>query len=144
MRVALVQYAQANSAALSLDPARSIGVSGVNAVFRTAPNGGLLIELVAQFVQTARPAETEPDWDDIPVRGGTTIIVGVDGTVRYAIAKPLPHPGLGAANREAQARAAQQQAFTTELRGESPSTPYLKARALRQTYANLRALHGGC
>jgi len=45
---------------LQLGPVLPIDVPNFNAVFRTAPNGGLLIELVAQFVQTDKETEGDP------------------------------------------------------------------------------------
>jgi len=149
LRIALVEYAQRNCEALFLSPKfkDKIYVSGFNAVFRTAPNGRLLIELVAQFVQTDPVGQTDALLGGIPVKGGTTIIVGVDGKVRYAIAKPLPGEHLpGTMNAEAKKREEGQKAFVAELDAKDPLLPYMT----KDQYANrmrarmrLRSLHSG-
>jgi len=57
----------------------------------------LLTELVVQFMQ-----EDETMTDElggIPFRGGTTIVAGTDGRIRYVIAKPLPAVNIEAAAR---------------------------------------------
>ena len=147
MRGALLSYATQHAVALRLDPARSIYVSGLNAVFRTAPTGGLLIEMVAQVVQTDEASGHDPEWGGVPVRGGATLIVGVDGDVRYVISKSLPGAHLtGASLDRANARVARQRQFVEELDGKDPSLPYLSAKdyACRmQARMSLRALHQG-
>lgn len=144
---ALQTYAQANAAALYLRPDLPINVHGFNAVFRTSPNGRLLIELVVQFVQTDPKGEWDAILGGISVRGGTTIVMGADGVVRYAIAKPLPGPHLkGSLAAEAPLRVARQSRFVAELDARDPLYPYMTARQLeRRTLdrMSLRALHGG-
>jgi len=147
MRDALTAYAQTNAPALFLRPDLPIFVYGFNAVFRTAPNGRLLIELVAQFVQTDPQGETDAILGPISVRGGTTIVVGADGVVRYAIAKPLPGPHLkGSLAEAAPLRVEQQKRFVAELDARDPLFPYMSEKAFKQRMAarmSLRALHGG-
>ena len=104
-------------------------------------------QLVAQFVQTDKLSETDPDFGGVPVRGGCTLVVGVDGVVRYVISKPLPGAQL---NEKAQAaadeRVKRQRAFVDELDGKDPSTPYMSALTYRnrmRARMSLRALHEG-
>jgi len=49
-------------------------------------------ELVIQLAQRRKDLEDQnlPDDDRPKLRAGTTLIAGVDGTVQYLIAKPLP------------------------------------------------------
>ncbi|TPN82570.1 hypothetical protein FJ987_16515 [Mesorhizobium sp. CU2] len=145
---ALSSYAKANALQLLLNPNLKIAVSGFNAVFRVASSGRLLIELVAQFVQTDRSSEVDALLG-IPIekRGGTTIIVGVDGTVRYAIAKPLPNPELPQpANGAAIARLERQKSFIAQFDAHDPLFPYMspdELKARMDARMNLRGLHGG-
>ncbi|MBG0792245.1 hypothetical protein IYY11_01995 [Methylocystis sp. H62] len=147
MREALVSYAQNNSAALKLTGRPDVWVSAFNAVFRVAPSGALQIELVAQFVETDKTTSDDPEFGGVPVRGGTTAIIGVDGHVRYIIAKPLPSPTLDQAGKaRADARVAGQRAFVEQLDGADARTNYLDRSDYGQRMAarmNLRALHEG-
>ncbi|MGH7580236.1 MAG: hypothetical protein ACREM9_08690, partial [Gemmatimonadales bacterium] len=84
---ALHKYADANRAALMLRDDLAIQVQGFHSVFRVASTGQLLIELVAQFLQSDKGMTAE--LGGIPLRGGTTVVASADGTIRYLIAKPL-------------------------------------------------------
>jgi hypothetical protein len=66
--VALHGYAQQHAAELGLDDARKIQVRGFHTVFRVAPNGRLLIELVIQFTQVDQSAA--PDLGGLPFGAG--------------------------------------------------------------------------
>ena len=74
---------------LFLDPSRSypIRVKSFDTVFRVSSRGQLLPEMVVQFTQ--QNPNIKEDLGGIPFRGGTTIIAGMDGRVRYVIAKPI-------------------------------------------------------
>jgi len=91
MASALGDWAKANETALGLQPGVPVQTGGFHTAFRVAPNGRLLIELVAQFVQTDK--SRQEDLGGLPVRGGTTIVASADGRIRYVIKKPLPAPG---------------------------------------------------
>jgi hypothetical protein len=142
---ALARYAKRYSRELLLVERLPIQVKGFHAVFRTAVNGRLMIELVAQLVQTDRTSEVDAMLGGLEVRGGTTIIVGVDGIVRYAIAKPLPDfPGPpGEIGRR---RLERQRHFVNTLDAFDVRFPYmtqqkLKTRMLKRM--SIRALHEG-
>jgi hypothetical protein len=148
LALALHGYAVANAANLLLRPDLTISVSGFNAVFRTAANGRLLIELVAQLVQVDPNGQVDALLGGIPTRGGTTIVVGVDGAVRYAIAKPLPGPQLPRlVQHEATLRLERQASFVAELDARDPRFPYMTQAQLAtrmRARMSIRALHRGC
>jgi hypothetical protein len=139
-------YAAANAAALGLDGSRSgsIHVQGFHPAFRVNSYGTLVMELVAQFTQSAETDGT--DLGGMQLRAGTTLIAGPDGTVRYIIAKPLPGAGIAASfQREAQARAGRQAAFVADSDLADPHLPWAGAAYLKSRIGglNLPALHLG-
>jgi hypothetical protein len=83
----LSDYAKANTKKLHLDPDLDINVAGFHSSYRVAPDGQLLIDIVAQFEQCK--AETSDELGGVPLRGGTTVVASADGVVRYVISKPL-------------------------------------------------------
>jgi hypothetical protein len=144
--VILHGYADANNAALGLHPKLPVQVGGFHNVFRVAPNGQLLIELVTQFVQTDGKDQTERGG--IPMRGGTTIIADSNGRVRYAICKPLPSPTTLSASRQAEAerRAEEYKGYVTRFDMRDPwiawgEKDYMSKRMKLRT--NLRSVHEG-
>ena len=143
MAQSLNLYARQNRAALFLKPDVPIQVHGFHPVFRVAPSGKLLIELVVQLVQTERA--TQDEFGGIPLRGGTTLIASADGRVRYVIAKPLPHDRLPEDKRaHAESRRKRQLAYVEHCDLADPYTPYYRAEDYRQRMRlrmNLRALH---
>lgn len=94
----LHQYAVDNATELGLAPQPEfpIVVDGFHAVFRVAPSGELLTELVAQFTQVDQSFAER--FGGLPLRGGCTLIASArDGAVRYVIGKPMPRkPGAPA------------------------------------------------
>jgi hypothetical protein len=88
----LHDYAFNNAPQLLLDPSKEIEVHGFHSVFRVAQGGQLLTELVVQFAQ--KDEEKTTMLGGVPFRGGTTIVAGTDGRIRYVIAKPLPSSQL--------------------------------------------------
>ena len=148
MRNSLAQWAQHNHAALYLRGDKPPAIVGLNAVFRTAPTGALQIELVAQIVETDEASAKDPKYGGIPLRGGCTIIVGIDGAVRYVIGKPLPSPHLPVAEAaHAAARVETQGKFVEDLDRRDPRTLYMTAKDYPERMLarmSLRALHEGC
>ncbi|HKR65897.1 MAG TPA: hypothetical protein VJZ00_19355 [Thermoanaerobaculia bacterium] len=86
---ALGGWATKNAAALGLDPAHKIHLLGFHTVFRIAPDGQLVVELIAQFDQHDEMSKEDLAFGGVPFRGGTTVIARADGVVRYIICKPL-------------------------------------------------------
>lgn len=140
----LRRYARANAADLHLDPKLPIEVAGFHSAFRVAPDGQLLIDIIAQFAQCDE--STRDALGGAPFRGGTTVVASSDGSVRYVIAKPLK---TGASNRlkriEAAARRDRQFEFVDGCDARDPQRAWcasqgdLKTRMLRMH--NFSALH---
>ena len=132
---ALIQYARDNAARLELvdDPALKITLRGFHAVHRVSPDGQLLTELVAQFVQTLEEGDDGADGGDgeigpyggLPLRGGTTIVASEEGAIRYVISKPLPvDAGDEAQRARAAARRRELRAFVEECDLLDPRMPW--------------------
>jgi hypothetical protein len=122
----LHDYAVSNARLLGLDTAMPIQVGGFHPVFRVAPSGRLAIELVVQFMQ--QEAASRDNFGGVPARGGTTLVAGIDGAVRYAIAKPLPHFGLDAPVLDrATRRLERQAALVAASDRRDPMVPYMTA-----------------
>ncbi len=118
----LHKYAIENASQLGLTGGRRIQVRGFHPVFRVAPNGRLLIEIVAQFSQ--RDPTLSGQLGGIPFRGGTTLIASTDGKVRYLISKPMPGPEGGTSSEAARARLERQKAYVELCDMKNPGTPY--------------------
>ena len=136
---ALHRYAEANKAALMLRADLPIQVQGFHSVFRVAPSGQLLIELVAQFLQTDRTMTAE--FGGIPLRGGTTVVASADGTIRYIITKPLL-----ADSAELKSRLVRQRRYLAMSDAMDPESTYesdddFAKRAVRR--ADFARLHAG-
>jgi len=141
LSVQLKEYATANAEGLLLSREYKIRALGVHPVFRVAPNGRLVIELVAQVDQRL---DGGPEFGGLPLRGGTTLIVGFDGAVKYAIAKPLAGVGLlDRVRTRAQSRLDRQSRYLAMMDLADPMTDYMSdldyaSRAtLRSSMANL-------
>jgi hypothetical protein len=87
--VALRAFARRNARRLGLDPALAVAVTGFHTVFRVSPDGQLLVELVARFVQEDQSVARDPAFGGLRLFGGSTVVAGADGRVRHAISKPL-------------------------------------------------------
>ncbi|MEP6768364.1 MAG: hypothetical protein ABJC61_06820 [Acidobacteriota bacterium] len=85
-------YAESNAELLGLQKGRPIDVQGFHSVFRVGQDGRLVIEIVTQFVQLEKSEKAA--MGGLPLRGGSTVIAGADGTVRYVISKPLSRERL--------------------------------------------------
>lgn len=123
-------YATRNAVKLGLRPDRRISVRGFHPAFRVAPDGQLLIEIVAQFAQRALKGEVERLYGKdklggVPLRGGTTVIASADGRIRYVISKPLPSPRLRAdQRRHAGERVERQLDFVAKCDSADPRLPW--------------------
>lgn len=140
----LRQYAKANARKLHLDPKRTIEVAGFHSSYRVAPDGQLLIDIVAQFEQCMK--ETSDELGGAPLRGGTTVVASADGAVRYVISKPLESGASTSLKRkEAKLRSQRQRDFVEACDQADPQAAWcsddrsLRFRMLRMH--NFAALH---
>ncbi len=135
------RYAKDNADRLMLDSKLPIQALGVHPVFRVAPSGRLVIELVAQVAQRAPEDASDGPF---PLRGGTTLIVSFDGSVKYAIAKPLASGAPpGQWRSSAESRAKKQTTFLHTLAAKNPHMAYASdgefRLKLRDTFRHLHA-----
>lgn len=148
----LIEWARTHASELLLDPHpdRKIELQGFHSLWRITRQGGLTVELVAQFVQSI-PESESTQFAGARFRGGTTIVADADGFVRYVIAKPLPQKGaakgstdqrhVAGLKREAALRRYIDQADQTDPRVLFDGAEYLARRqALR---SSITALHAG-
>ena len=142
---ALHAYAATNADALGLDKTAKIQVRGFHPVFRVAPNGRLLIELVVQFAQVDKSVQDQ--LGGIPFRGGCTLIASSNGSFRYLISKPM-RKASGDPDRvkRGEARFARQQDYLKVCDMQNALTPYFtpaeyQGRMLEMM--NFANLHGG-
>jgi hypothetical protein len=106
-------YALRNASSLHLDRRLPIEVAGFHSSFRVAPDGQLLVDIVAQFAQ--KSGDESHDLGGLAERGGTTVVASSEGKVRYVIAKPLKSAAASRPKRaEAKARMERQRAFVEE------------------------------
>ncbi|EHR69476.1 hypothetical protein BurJ1DRAFT_0594 [Burkholderiales bacterium JOSHI_001] len=137
LAIALHRYAVDNAFGLDLNPALKIQVRGFHPVFRVAPSGRLLIELVVQFAQVDRSRTSQ--FGGVPFRGGCTLVASSTGTCRYRIAKPM----TGAAS---QARVELQKSYVERCDLANAMTPYYSTDGAAMRMAemmNFANLHGG-
>jgi hypothetical protein len=137
LAIALDRYAMSNAPGLGLDRAQKIQVRGFHPVFRVAPSGRLLIELVVQFAQVDRARATQ--FGGVPFRGGCTLVASSTGTCRYLIGKPMS----GAAGA---ARVELQKAYVERCDLANAMTPYYSTQGAAMRMAemmNFANLHGG-
>jgi hypothetical protein len=141
----LHEYAIAHAQLLGLDGGLRIQVRGFHTVFRVAPNGRLLIELVAQFTQVDNSLKDE--LGGLPFRGGCTLIASSNGEVRYLISKPMHTSGPDPRRTEAgQARLRKQREYVRLCDMQNPLTPYLSSPEQTERMLDLMSfagLHGG-
>lgn len=132
---ALTEWATANAEALGLSPTKgTIALEGFHGTFRVAPNGRLVVEVVARFTQTEDTADA-PEFGGLAFRGGTTVVAESSGDVRFVIAKPL-------ASRERRER---QLGFVESLDAADPALAWSDDGYGASRIANLdfRGLHQG-
>lgn len=143
--VNLRNYAIKNAAALDLDPKLSIHVLGFHPVFRVAPRGQLLVEIIAQFTQ--RDESPNGDFGGVARRGGTTVIASAEGKVRYVISKPLPSPKLREEKRrEADQRIEQQKEFVAQCDRDDANLAWADEKYFKQRISrsmSVASIHRG-
>jgi hypothetical protein len=145
MAMQLNQWADTKRPELLLRSDLPVEVHGFHPVFRVAPNGQLLIELVVQFAQTDH-AHTQL-LGGLPLRGGTTLIAAADGSVRYVISKPLPSNTLPVEIKAAaEERFERQVDYVNMCDMVDPNISYGGAEYVNQRMRqrmNIRSLHEG-
>ena len=129
-------WAKKNASMLKLDPKRPIRALGFHPSFRIGSQGQLLLELILQFVQQDADSADEDAFGGIPFRGGTTVVLSSDETVRYVISKPLPHKGLARDRlREANERRDKQVEFVERSDYYDPSFTWYDQKTYRTRMA---------
>ena len=137
LALALHGYAKANATGLGLDPKFKIQVRGFHPVFRVAPGGRLLIELVAQFAQVDHSRRTQ--FGGVPFRGGCTLVASSTGVCRYRILKPI-------GGDMGQARLAVMKDYVERCDLANAMTPYFSGSGMATRMAEMASfanLHGG-
>ncbi len=144
--VQLHKFALDHAGALQLDPGLPTEVA-IHPSFHTDENGQLVVELVAQWVQT--PQEGDPRRVEIGgavLRAGTTAVFSVDGRVRYVAARPLP--GRHLADNPTQGEVAQDRvddfrAYVAALDARDPIAIWSKTRAYETRMRSPRRVRRG-
>ncbi|HMF56688.1 MAG TPA: hypothetical protein VK619_10125 [Pyrinomonadaceae bacterium] len=140
-------WAKKHAAKLGLDPALKIDPIGFHASFRISPQGQLVVETVAQFVQTLPETanSTSEDFGGVPFRAGCTVIASADGSVRYVIRKPMVSKKVSKAmHNEAAQRLEEQRGFVNKFDSIDPRNPWYSPREYEKRVAlalNFEALH---
>jgi hypothetical protein len=125
-------WARRNASMLRLDPSRPIRSLGFHPSFRIGSQGQLLLELILQFVQQDETSADADAFGGVPFRGGTTVVLSADDTVRYVISKPLPHKKLTKDRlREANERRDQQEEFVARSDYYDPSFTWYDQKTYR-------------
>jgi hypothetical protein len=141
----LWEYAAKNASALGLDPRIPVAIRGLHPVYRVARDGSILIEFVAQVVQTDH--EKADKFGGLPLRAGATIVADAEGAIRYVISKPMPSDDIAAEARQVARRreerlrefvalCAASDAYANWANEDAFKAPMLRLRSFR-------ALHGG-
>jgi hypothetical protein len=88
--VKIVQYARRHAEALRIDRSRASPIQAFHfrPVQRVGPHGRVLREAVVEVTQRRR-VDLEKGGPQFDFRGGTTLLLGEDGTVRFAIYKSV-------------------------------------------------------
>ncbi|MES0175370.1 hypothetical protein [Mesorhizobium sp. M0006] len=137
-------YAVNNKVLLGLDPDIAVAVVGFHAVHRIGADQRLVIEFVAQFMQTNKTLEA--DLAGLPFRGGATVIFGSEGEVRYIACKPMPSDMLPLdLKKSAEARLAKIKHAIEDFDQRDPRMAFSDASYMANRMkirASFRALHG--
>jgi hypothetical protein len=116
----LNRFARANAKALGLNQKEKVQTLSFHAIHRTAPDGRLKVEMIAELMQHM-DVPLDPDDKDsatFTFRGGSTILLTDEGEVRYAIQKNLGKDDKG--NR----RLARQRQYIQDTIGSMAFTSY--------------------
>ena len=129
-------WARQNASILRLDPKLPIRARGFHPSFRIGSQGQLLLELILQFSQTDEDSVDEDAFGGVPFRGGTTVVLSAENTIRYVIAKPLPHRNLSKnRSRQAKERRDRQTEFVERSDYYDPSFTWYDQKTYRNRMA---------
>jgi hypothetical protein len=137
--VQLHEYAVINALAFGLSETADspISVKGFHTIQRTGADQRLVIEYVAQFVQTSKDTNLE-ETGGLLFRSGATVIFGSEGEVRYVASKP-------AEEAAASGRKKAMLDFVADMDARDPKMAIADAEYLRERMklrGQFRALHG--
>ena len=124
------------------DSSRPIAVKGFSPVYRVGVDQRLIVELVAQYVQTDRSR----DFGGLHPRAGSTVVFDSKGYVRLIIAKPLTHQATAPRYAGLAAQRAQRTDDYIEDRPQRSAMAWCDDAyegQRMQLRMDLRALHGG-
>ena len=127
--ILLHRFATENATKLGLssNPDLKIGVGSFHAIQRINEDGELKFSIVAEFVQKREDVTLDPADPNSPpftFRGGTTVIFDQQGTVRYAIRKPIGDTKDDRGNN----RLRRQREYMTILKNSVSFAPYMDER----------------
>lgn len=142
----LNRFGKKNALAVGLNEKQKIQPFSFHAVHRVAPDGQLKVEILAELMQQMEvdldPKDPDAGW--FVFRGGTTLVLKEDGTVRYAIQKNLGEDNLD--NRRLARQRAYYQNVATSLAittyGYDLIKNYLPQRG-KKTPMNFALIHRG-
>lgn len=137
---ALHKYAAANRRLLELHPRLPIQARSFHTVHRVAPNGRVDFNIVAELMQKADVLvdPKDPKAGKFTFRGGATVIFARDGTLRYAVLKPIGEHTHRAKN----SRLERQRAYQDTIRANQALCAYQDA-VPRGVPVSLAAIHRG-
>jgi hypothetical protein len=143
----LHDFAVLHAEHLQLDRDLPIQLAGFHPSFHVGENGQLLVELVAQWVQTPPEGDfRRVEEGGVVMRAGTTAIFSADGKVRYIASRPMPGPHLLYATQQELAMQREQafRSYVAALDARDPAqlwspASYYATRMARR--ANLAAAH---
>jgi hypothetical protein len=123
-------WAKGHVGLLGLEAGVPLRLVGFHPVHRVAPSGELLVEMVAQFVQTRKTAE---NLGGLRLLAGATVVATLEGRVRYLVGKPFSEARIEALRRWVRTF----DAATAPPWTDAPRDPERIVRAF-----SLRAMHG--
>ena len=120
----LSRFGLNNARYLGLVPGHKVQAHSYHPVHRVGPQGYLQFEIVVELLQQ-RPVRLVAGRKDSPemmFRGGVTLVLEADGTVRYAVHKWLDN----------EARVERQREFLSDLGATLPDSAYVPPRTTRR------------
>jgi len=138
--VLLHEFATRHADALRLSSSEKIHARTFHEVHRVGPDGQLTFNVVAEFMQQ-REIPRFPHLRHGPkftFRGGTTVILGPDGGLRYAVRKPV-----AADSESAVKRLARQREYHDYLEANLSFAPYVEDIQTGSQGMNFNMVHRG-